>query len=368
MIVFKKEHIELLRQYFSSDDPSIKNEMLESIPVELREKVALIQDEFDKNSDAKFIASKVNAQEFEKELEEIQSAYYLNKLGLPNQEFNKELIAAITPIEREALKKKLIAFEEMSEEELSNVELKSAITLVERESLKKKLQNLDDSSKGKIIAINSILKYAVAACFVIAVGIGIYQFTREESISENIVASSSEKEQIDQNPTDLTVIETAPLEEISITSNSYPILKPGLGYGEVEEKVTVVVNNQKERILSVQKAISTYKKQIENLTDAKNPGTDQIVTELRNRISALQDELTQFTIQENQYVFDGKVLTLFVSSALNENPLILYDSNYYLNKNNRFYKLTISKEPQPLLEETDPDILKALDKIIFNAD
>ncbi|WP_162342691.1 hypothetical protein [Cyclobacterium salsum] len=384
MSVITRKNIELLRQYILSDDSRVKNELIESIPADLREKVVIIQEEFEKNTDSKSIALKVDASDFEQEIEEIQSIYNLKKRDLDDQEFETNIIAAITPIERESLKKKLMAFEKNGGEELSDHEIKYAITSIERESLKERFQKLDDSSEeggmpidpiempaaasSRMPLFHSILKYAVAACFIVATGIGIFLFTRKEVIPENTVASSSEKEPIDQNPTNLPLIETVPLAEVSITSNSYTVLKSGLGYGEVEEKVTIVVNDQKESVLSIQKAISTYSNQLEKVTEIQNPEAELVAAELSDRIDALQTELSQIHIKENQYVFDGKVLTLFVTSASNENQIIYYDSNYYLKKNNRFFKLTISEDPQPFMEATDPNVLKALDKIIFNAD
>jgi len=378
---FKKEHMGILRQYFLSENSSIKNEILESFSAGLRDKVLLIQNEFENGTDSKSIAAQINAQEFEKELEEIQSAYYLGNLGLSNQEFEKELIGAIIPIERENLKKKLISFDEIGREDISDVELKSAITLIERESLKKKLQSLEDSSIEKVVPLNpeqrpsaasgtihlnSILKYAVAACVVVAIGIGIYQFTRQDVIPENTMASSSEEKPIDQVPEDVQEIKTIPLAEVSIESNSMVVLKPGLGFGESEEKITVVENNHQQRILSIQNAISAYQKQLDNARESSSPTSVQITKELKSRIVSSQDELQTLNARENQYLFDGKKLTLFGSTTQTENKIIDYDANYYLKKNSTFFRLSISKEPQPFQEEIDPNVLKALDKIIFN--
>jgi len=383
--VFKKEHIELLRQYFLSDNSGVKNKILESFPAELRKKVLLIQNEFENNTDAKSITSQINVQEFEKELEEIQSAFYLKRIGLLNQEFEKELIGAIKPIEREKLKKQLIAFEEMSGEELSDVELKSAITLVERAYLKKKLKSLEDPSKGKVIpfglqqrpaaapstrtiSINSILKFAVAACFIFALGFGVYQFTKQNVIQENTLSSSSEEKETDQLPEDIQEIETIPLAEVSIESNSLVVLKSGLGFAETEEKIMVVENNQQQRILSIQKAFSAYQRQLDNAKESGNPAGVQITKELQNRIASLQEELQALNISENLYLFDGQKLTIFSSSSGKENQILAYDTSYYMKKDSKFFRLSISKEPQLFQEEINPNVQKALDKILFNAE
>jgi hypothetical protein len=381
--VFTKEHIELLRQYFLSDNPGM-NQILDSFPVELRGKVLYIHNEFEKNKGAKSIAIQINAQKFEKELEEIQSTYYLNQLGLSNQEFEQELLAAIKPIERENLKKKLIAFEEMGVEDLSDIELKSAITFVERKALKKKLQSLENSSEEKIlpyepelrpaaklgaIPLQSILKYAVAACVVFAIGIGVYQFTRQDVIPENTQAYSSEEKSTDQPPKAVQEIETIPLDEVSIKSNSLVVIKSGLGFAESEEKITLVEHDQKERILSVQNGISEYERRmVLSTNESENQDIDQLNLELRNRILSLQEELQLLNQREDQYLFDGKKLILYGSFTGEKSQIISLDANYYLKKEGKFFKLSIAKEPQLLQEETDPNVQKALDKILFDAE
>lgn len=394
MSVFTKEHIDLLRQYFLSEDTGSKKILLESFPMYLREKVIQIQEEFEKGSDAKSIATEIGASDFETEIEEIQYVYLLKKLGLDEQDFEKEIKSSITSLERESLKKKLRAFEEKGGDEFSDLEIKSALTQIERESLKKRFKEIDDSmdeaavpiypldssvadltsvnrpaaSGTEIIPFNSFLKYAVAACFIMAIGIGIYQFTKQDSDPESILANSSDEQPIDQKRNELLVIETLPLAEVSTTTDSYPVLKSGLGYGDVEEKITVLVNNQKERVLSIEKAISTYSEQLDQLKENQNPEAEKVVSDLINRISSLQSELTQLNTKEKQYVFDGKALKLFTSSGQTENKIVRFGDNFYLNSNAKFFKLTISKGPQTFMEETDPNVLKALDKIIFNAE
>ena len=392
MNVFNKEYIDLLRQYVLSDEESIKAELLESFPFDMREKVMLIQQEFEKGSEAKSIAKQIAASDFETEIEEILSSFFLKKLGIDEQDFEKEIQSSITSLERKSLKKKLIAFEESQGEEPSDLELKSAVTQIERESLKKIFQDFEDSldeanvpiyplelpgadlksaarpaaSIAENILLHSFLKYAVAACFILAIGVGIYQFTKQDSVPENILANSSEVKPIDQKTNELPSIEALPLAEISATSDSYLVLKSGLGYGEVEEKVTIVLNNQKDRIASIEKAISTYSNQLVLMIE--NPDAEQSVFDLKNRISSLQSELTQLKSKERQYVFDGNVLNIFTSSIQTENKILRLGNDFYLKSNAKFFKLTLSKEPKTLLEETEPNVLKALDQIIFNAE
>ena len=396
------KNIELLRQYILSDDFESKNQLLASFPPELREKVVSIQKGFDENIDAEIIAEKIGASEFLDQLEELQSLFYFKNNGIDQQLFEKELNSVFTTVERKDLKKRLVDEEIHEGGEFSESELKSALTLVERKFLKKRFQQLDEAMweernlkfKGrsqlsealsprsvadyrfeedapiKIVASRSkyfstYVKYAVAACVVLAIGVGVYQYTKQDSGPENIFADSSDKPNLNQNKDELPVIETLPIAEISTINNSYSVLKSGLGYGEVEEKVTVMVINQKDRILSVGKAISGYADQLKKI---QSPEAEQVVSDLKSRISSLESELAQLNSREKQYAFDGKVLKLYTTSGNQEYQILRLGADYYLSFNGKFFKLSIAKEPQTLREETDTNVLSALDKIIFNAD
>jgi len=393
------EHIETLRQYILSDDLELKNQLLDTIPSDFKDTVVSIQKYFEENIDAEAIAGKIGASEFQGQLEELQSLYQFKKNGINEQIFEKELNAAMTSTERNALKKMLIEIDVSEVGEFSENELKSALTLVERKFLKEKFQQFDEEkriegnlrtiSRSQIAApyssaeyrfeedapikiaasrskyFSTYVKYAVAACVVLAIGIGVYQYTKQDSGPENILADSSDKPNLNQNKVELPVIETLPIAEISTTNNSYSVLKSGLGYGNVEEKVSVMVSNQKDRILSIEKAISGYTDQLKKI---QNPEAEQVVSDLKNRISSLESELAQLNSREKQYDFDGKVLKLYTTSVNQEYQILRLGADFYLSFNGKFYKLSIAKEPQTLREETDAKILNALDKIIFNAD
>lgn len=393
------EHIETLRQYILSDDLELKNQLLDTIPSDFKDTVVSIQKYFEENIDAEAIAKKIGATEFQDQLEGLQSLYQFKKNGINEQIFEKELNAALTSTERNALKKMLIEIDVSEVGEFSENELKSALTLVERKFLKEKFQQFDEEKRieGNLRAISrsqiaasyssaeyryeddtptkiaasrskyfsTFLKYAVAACVVLAIGIGVYQYTKQDSGPENILADSSDKPNLIQNKDELPVIETLPIAEISTTNNSYSVLKSGLGYGEVEEKVSVMVNNQKNRILSVEKAISGYADQLKKI---QNPEAEQVISDLKSRISSLESELAQLNSREKQYDFDGKVLKLYTTSGNQEYQILRLGADFYLSFNGKFYKLSIAKEPQTLRVETDAKILNALDKIIFNAD
>ena len=230
----------------------------------------------------------------------------------------------------------------------------------------------EDDGPTKIVASRSkyfsnYIKYAAAACIVVAIGFGVYQYTKQDSEQESILADSLDDLNLNQTNSELPlpIIETFPIADISTARDSYTVLKSGLGFGEIEEKVTIELNNQKERILSIEKAISGYADQLNRI---RNQEAEESVSDLNKRISSLQAELTQLKSREKQYAFDGKVLKLYTTSVNQDNQILRLGADYYLSFNGKFFKLSIEKEPQTLLEETDTNVLSALDKIIFNAD
>jgi len=380
-----KEHIVLFRQYFMSDDESNKKKILESLSTNIIQLIFTVQEGFDKFLDARSIALSLQSPEFEKEIEQIQSEYYSNIRNFNDPHFEAEVTTAIKHIERVNLKKKLIAFDEMVSGIPSEAEIKSAITLLERNSLKEKLKRQDHKGKvvsiyenivGKTVAasripftlkLSSIIKYAVAACFVLAIGIGVYYYSAKRSNPKDNVAVKTEQKQPSQKPNIASVIEKEPLAEIITTSSSSNVLEYGLGFGEKIQKITIVEHYQQERIASIHKAIEKYQKLLDKEQESMKTGSGNIMTELQSRISTLNIELQNLNAKEKRYIFDGKVLTLYISSPSKNVQILFYNNNYYLKTNNLYFKLLISSNPQVSIAETDSNVLKALDKIIFNA-
>ena len=366
------EHIELLRQYILSDDLKSKNQLLDSFPPDLKENVVSIQKWFDENIDSETIALKIGASEFQDKLEELQALFLFKKNGITEEIFERDLKAAITLVERKFLKKKLQQLdEEMWEEEM--LKFKGKAQLTESSSYKSVADyRFEDDTPTKIAASRSkyffnYIKYAAAACIVVAIGFGVYQYTKQDSGQESILADSSDDLNLNQTDSVLPmpIIETFPIADLFTSTDSYLVLKSGLGYGGIEEKVTTELNNQKERVMSIENAISGYADQLKKI---KNQKAEQLESDLNNRISSLQVELAELKSREKQYAFDGKVLKLYTTSISQENQILRLGADYYLSFNGKFFKLSIAKEPQTLLEETDTNVLSALDKIIFNAD
>lgn len=209
--------------------------------------------------------------------------------------------------------------------------------------------------ESKVISL-SWIKYAVAACIVLAAGILYFKFNTNNNLVQpgdtNVVTTEAPK------------IETYPLAAVSSISESSPILNAGLGFASKE--ISIIKNNQEPRKLSIVKAIEKYQMQLQknfpNHKDDKNP----TIKKLNDTIVSLQKELQLLKNREKQYVFNGKSLTLYEASTPKETHVLFYEDNYYLKKRDSIYKLTVSEQRQNYSKETNVKIVSALDKILFD--
>ncbi|MFA5299255.1 MAG: hypothetical protein WC389_13785 [Lutibacter sp.] len=317
-------------------------------------------------------------------LKELAEAYVLGETSettkylLKNESFIKEvqffktLQQAIKSVERSRIKSDLPTMADRLNFELSETDIENAAKKKGREDLKAKMKLWDaeveeekpvldqsssdkETSKSKVISL-SWIKYAVAASIIITAG--VFYFNSTSLKKENTIVKTN----------GILEIETETLTAIITDSITSPVLKKiSFGFTPDTEKITVVFNNLQPRVLSINKAVFNYQKQLDTLLVAKKTDSIAITNELNKRISALKEELQSLKEKENQYVFDGKVLNLFNPTS-KENQIILFKDHYYLQKDDQFFKLLISKEPQQFRIETDSNVLEALERIIFDND
>lgn len=326
-------------------------------------------------------------------LKELAEAYVLGETSeateylLKNESFIKEvqffktMQQAIKSVERKRIKLDLPTMADRLNFELSETDIENAAKKKGREDLKAKMKlwdaeveeetalmernyagfkeensfSLDKKSQSKVISL-SWIKYAVAASIIITAGVFYFNST------------SVKKEDVIVKTNDIPEIKTETLADIITDSTTSTVLKKtSFGFTPDHEKITIIFNNQQLRVLSINKAILNYQKQLDTLLVAKKTDSIVITNELNKRISVLNEELQSLKEKENQYVFDGKEMTLFIPSS-KENQIILYENHYYLRKNNQFFRLLISKEPQQFKIETDSNVLEAMERIIFDND
>ena len=307
-----------------------------------------------------------------------------------NSSFEKEvhffqnLEKAIIKAERKRIKQELPTLYEKHTFELSDTEIANAIKKKGRQDLKSKIAKWDkelieeevipvysinsntENKKQKVISLYWV-KYAVAACFVLGLGVWFYTNQNQGTLPENNVVTAPDKGKAPNKTDIITAIPNEIVAEVSTVSISNEVIESNsLGFGTKTKKIKLIENNQLARINSISKAIEKYRKDLEKEFATNQVGNSPISKELNNRIDSLQNELKLLKVREQHYIFDGKVLTLYVSTPPMDNRVLLYEDTYYLKKESDFYKLVISNESQPYQKVMDTSIVKALDKILFD--
>ncbi|WP_418264185.1 hypothetical protein [Flavobacterium faecale] len=288
-------------------------------------------------------------------------------------DFLKTMQQAIKSVERKHIKADLpTSYErltfELSENDLSNVtkkkgreDLKEKMKLWDRE-LEEEVANAQmfkstienrNSKRSKVISL-SWIKYAAAACVIIAAGIFYFKKTNTVAIpAENkIVIEEKVKDKVEpQLPT--TTNEMIVLTPIETITRKVSVLRPeSLGYtSEKKTQVIVHFNDATKRIKSLEKLLAENK--------AANRLDSEILT---NHIK----EMNSLKSQQNTYSFDGNSLTLYeVKTATDYEVLQTEEQDYYLKKGADYFHLKKSNGFQPLKKVLDVSIIEILEKISF---
>lgn len=292
--------------------------------------------------------------------------------------FFTDLQNAITKVERKRIKTELPKTFDKLSFQLSDDAIALAIKKKERAALKEKMNiwneelvtpkevpvySYSDKKDPKVISL-SWIKYAAAACIILAAGIMYFKFNTNNNFlqpGDNNVVIAPVKNDTTPKNTITPEIPAEVLVEVTTVSKTYPVMEIGLGMAS--NAIKIVENNQNARKVSIIKAIENYQKLLENEFAGKKVGYDSSIKEVEAKISSLQKELTLLKDRERQYVFDGKVLVLYVSTAAKEKSIILYEESYYLKKDDDFFRLSIATQPQFYKKENDSEILNELDNI-----
>jgi HPt (histidine-containing phosphotransfer) domain-containing protein len=305
-----------------------------------------------------------------------------------NNIFEKEVLfltnleKAIKKVERKRIKQDLPkAFDRLTFE-LSDENIELAIKKKEREALREKMKAWDqelavteeepiqlfnDLKETKVISL-SWIKYAVAACFVLGVGVWFFNNQNQGEITENKMVKAPVKKDTTSKSIITPEIPSEVLAEVATVTKNSPVIESGLGFASNKTNLKIVENNQKARKASIVKALEKYRQLLENEFTQNKSGVDTKVKALESKINSLQNELDLLEEREKQYIFDGKALVMYVSTTAKENTIILNEDTYYLKRDSNFYKLTISSQHQPYQKVNDIDLIRLLDKILFEND
>jgi hypothetical protein len=125
----------------------------------------------------------------------------------------------------------------------------------------------------------------------------------------------------------------------------------------------VIEHNQKERKLSIEKAIEKYRLMLEKEFPDNKVSNVSRAKIIQDKITSLNKELVELRDKEQHYKFDGKTLVLYVSDSATENAILFYEDTYYLSRESMFYKLTVAKSAQLYKREDDSKVINMLDQI-----
>ncbi|HSD07661.1 hypothetical protein [Flavobacterium sp.] len=300
-----------------------------------------------------------------------------NETFLKEVDFLQTMQKAIKSVERKRIKRDLpnsyerLTFE-LSENDLANVTKKKG-----REDLKAKFKQWDAelvTDEVPVIQMSeettywasaiislSWMKYAVAACVIIAAGLFYFKSSESGLVPEqNSVVTAPDKkenEKVIEKPEIISPTkEVIALAEIETTSKTIPVLELDLyGYTANNKKLKITVNfkDVTNRIQSLEKIIGN---------ESKKHNIDSKTKE------AYQNELVLLKTQTGKYLFDGKTVTLFQKTTKDCKVLLTEEKQYYFQNGETYYRLNETSTPLSLIKETDGTIIDTLNKINFEND
>ena len=327
-----------------------------------------------------------------------------NETFLKEVSFLKTMQAAITKSERKQLKKNLPQSYERLFFELDEKTLEAVAKKKSREDLKSKFKQWDEElteaesplasveyslsedkeykfdsndtrnihrneefvtysakSKRKVVSL-SWIKYAAAACIVLTAGIMYFKFNTDINLVQpgdnNVVTTPNKEETITPE------IPSVVLDEIATVTKNAPVIESHFGFATKKNTIKIIENNQNARMESLVIAIDKYRRILEDELNGREMGQGTREIEIEKNIDSLQNELALLKEREKQYVFDGKSLVMYVSTAAKENTIVFYEDTYYLKKDSNYFKLTIAVQPQLYKKIGDSNLVNLLDEIL----
>jgi hypothetical protein len=287
-----------------------------------------------------------------------------------NLEFQKEVTFlktiqnVIKKVERKRIKTELPNYYERLTFELSEKTMEAVAKKKGREDLKEQFKKWDAeiqkekpatvfyslepekkaNTKPKVISL-SWLKYAVAACFVLGLGVWFFKFNSPEVLpNDNNVVTTTDKDTItEKNPN----LKTEPVEVIaySIKTSKNSIQYPSdFGFTTTDDSKSILV-----RIKDGSKSIQILEKKLS-----------------KSNIDSVRKQLDLLKNQRGKYEFNGKELIIYSSNSnLKTTILSINDKEFFVKKDTIYYFLYFTKVPLEFKEVKDSQLIEQLEKISF---
>ena len=295
-----------------------------------------------------------------------------DKQFLEQVNYFKTVKGVITRLERERIKEELPKAYEKVTFEIPENDLEAVIKMNERENLKKKFKQWDEelidlshvaaattlvpvsnkSAVSKVISLTWV-KYAVASCFVVAIGTWVYISNSEiKQPDTDFVVTPENQKSLDsiknldkiQSPIEEMVKDKSTSTAAKDTAVSVLSSQSELGYSDANKNKGFKIN------------YIDYSKKIEGLREAIKRDNNPEYVEEYNKLLGLN----------NKYIFDGLSLSVY-KKALNRKESILttVDGSLYFYDKSDFYKLQKTEIPLELEKVKDTKVREELEKIIF---
>lgn len=355
-----KQHIELLREYFLSQNENARQNIKNGLPDFFLKYLYIIEDGFKNKLTIENIASQINAPHLIPELQQLQTGYLLLE-----HDFEREIAFAIRETERTGFKKKFQSIDAEEEFQLQEPEIKSAVTQVERDAIKEKLKKLDSKedvikkTTSPVISIKPFIKYAAAAAIIGIVFWGGYLIINNNGEKQNTGFADYNGD--DSKSKYLLNTEITPnLPAITDQVSEKKVLVPvSFGFAKKEQEIIFIV------IQNVEKQIDTLKKiysdQLQGRTGAGNGPVAKAIRQQIDSLSAIKGAYT--------YGLADKKIILRLGNGQKADEIISLDpsdkSKLFIKIGKSYFQLKPTKKALKLPIVTDKATIDELEKIIF---
>lgn len=294
-----------------------------------------------------------------------------NKTFLAHVSFLQAMQQGIKKVERQNIKSNLPKSYERLTFELSDNEMTNAAKKIGREELRVKFKNWDNELKPenerfvlyslgnekkmelqqKVISL-AWVKYAVAACLVLASGIWIFRYSNSDIVPSDNGVVTKEKDTTTVSP---KIIES-PVEAVAYETNikkKYVQYQSELGFTNTTKSKVVTIY-----LKDASRSITKLENELTNeLTGAAGDGP---------KYKALKRQLELLLSQQGNYEFDGSRLIIYTKDLkLSCSVLSIDNKVYYLKIDSNYYHLYFTKLPLKFTLLKDQKLIEQLEKTSF---
>ena len=295
---------------------------------------------------------------------------FKNPVFIQQFAFLKTMQQAIKKIERQSIKENLPKFYERVSFEVSNNEFIAITKKVGRDDLKAKFKVWDteiDNKKNATIMYSlgreksavtqprffslSYVKYAVAACFVLASSFWFFKYFNSD------ITPIDNKVVINDTINVVTPTVEIPIEAVAYTTK---ISKKSIQY----PSSLGFVNTSKSNFVTIY--VKDASKSIEKIQNILKIEIDKNGNSTDINYKSLKKQLDLLVIQQDCYEFNGKQLIIYSNDLkLSCSVLSQDDKTFYLKMYNHYYQLNFTKLPLKFKPIKDSELIEQLEKTSF---